>query len=259
MSRRGLVLVSATLLAGTRVEDAAACSCMGPHDIIVAPDRVDDASLNTRVRFEVPARTPSANGAVLRVTDGAGRVDATTRSWNDGGLTFVELTPAKPLQASTRYELAIVDASAYPSTTVIGTFSTGTKSDTVAPRLVSIGTATARGNAHAGGGDCSIQGPWIEVGPVQAEDPERPKAHLMFAVWLGDAAGRVDTTKPPAGLLEEHRGVVTIGRRSLCDPHDFPIPHAPFATFALGAVDESGNMSAPRKLRVDLRGVGAHP
>jgi hypothetical protein len=239
-------------------EDASACSCIGPSERLVGPDRVDDAPLGVHVRFEVPLQASRANLAVLR-TVGGPKVDASLRTWPDGSLTFAELTPSKPLQPNTRYEIALVDPAMYPSTTVLGTFATGTASDATPPKLLTIGTAVARGNVHAGGGDCSIHGPWIEVGPVQAEDPGRPTARLMFAVWLGDAAGNVDTTKAPTALVAEYKGTLTIGQRSLCDPHDFPIPKTPFATLAIAAVDESGNTSSPRRVRVDLRGVGTHP
>ena len=46
---------------------------------------------------------------------------------------------------------------------------TGTAADTTAPKLDAVGNAAARGNVRAGGGDCSIHGPWIEVGPVRVD------------------------------------------------------------------------------------------
>lgn len=253
----GSLAATAVFLGVPRVLECAACSCMGPSAQIVGPDRVDDAALNARVRFEVPYGA-STSDAVLRVHEGP-KVDTTSRTFVDGSLTFVELSPTKLLAPSTRYEVAVVDPSKFPSTTVLGTFKTGTTSDTVAPKLDALGTAVARGNNVAGGGDCRIQGPWIEVGPVRVSDPGRPDAKLLFAVWAGDAAGNVDTSKPPTSFVVVHEGRITIGRRSLCDLHDFPIPSTPFASLAIAAVDESGNTSAIHRARVDLRGVGAHP
>lgn len=257
-------MLTASLVAGAlmfalvRVEDAGACSCMGPRDVLVAPLRTESAPLNTRVRLETPAGQ-LANGRVkqplFRVHGGA-NVETTSRAWADGYLQFFELTPKTPLAPNTQYEVAVVDTAEFPSTTVLGTFKTGTTSDTTAPKLGAIGSATAHGNAHAGGGDCSITGPWIDIGPVAAEDPGRPDAKLLYAIWVGDTTGNIDTTKPPAGLFTPYQGMVTAGKRSLCDPHDFPLPpKAQFVHLAIAAVDEAGNTSATQKLKVDMRSV----
>ncbi|WP_146646017.1 hypothetical protein [Labilithrix luteola] len=235
---------------------AEACSCMAPREVLVGPDRVDDAPLNTRVRFEVPS---GAKGDfVLRAYEGA-RVETTARTFLDGDLTFVELTPKSPLAPFTRYEIAVVRPSEYPCTTVLGTFRTGVVADNLAPKLESVGRAVARGGAHPGGGNCSIAGPWIEVGPVKVSDPDQPNARLLLAVWMGDAAGNVDTSKPPTTILPIRGEKLTIGKSSLCDPHDVAIPRAPFVSLAVAAMDDAGNLSAPRKLRVDQRAVGAIP
>jgi hypothetical protein len=258
MKTAWIVVACALVLSLARIEDAKACSCVGPHDVLVGPDRAADVALNTKVRLEVPAGTKRANGAVLRVHEGD-KVDASVRTFADGSLTFVELTPGKPLSSKTRYEIAIVDPADYPSTTVIGTFETGTTTDTTPPKLDSIGTAVARGNAHPGGGDCSIRGPWIDIGPIRAEDPGRPNAKLLFAVWLADASGNIDVAKPPLVLVAPHKETVTLGKRSLCDPHGFPVPSAQAVSLAIAAVDEAGNTSAAKRVRVDLRGVWGSP
>ena len=263
MLKRGLPIVGAIALGLLQPSDASACSCMAPQIAIVGPDRVSDAPLNTRVRFVVPVQTAPAATAVVRVSDTSARADVTERRWVDGTQIFVELTPAKPLGPDTRYEVALVssDPSAYPSTTVLGTFKTGTSADTTPPKLDSVGAAVAKGNLRAGGGDCTIQGPWIEVANVSASDPGRPAARLMYGVWAADAAGNLDTTKPPAALVSKYLDTLTVGKRSLCDPHDFPISmSAPSMTIAIAAVDEAGNMSPPRRLpKISLTGIGAHP
>ena len=231
-----------------RAPHASACSCMGPRDGLVGPDRIEDAPINTHIRVEV-AEAARASGVVVRVPGTDVAVETTSRTWPSGHLTFVELTPKKPLAASTRYEIAIVDKNKFPSTTVLGTFKTGTTADTTAPKLDAIGTAAAQGNAHAGGGDCSIKGPWVDIGPLTVDDPGRPTAKLAYALWAGDANGNDDTSKPPNAML------LTIGKRSLCDPHGFDLPKTPFGSFAIAAVDEAGNTSAPKRFRVDFRGV----
>lgn len=234
--------------------DARACSCVEPRDVLVGPSRIDDAPTNARIRVEV-ADAARAGSVVVRASGDAAAVETSRRTWPSGSLTFVELTPKKPLAPSTRYEIAIVDKNKFPSTTVLGTFKTGTAADTTAPKLDAIGTAVAQGNARAGGGDCSIKGPWVDVGPFTVDDPGRPNAKLVYALWSGDANGNVDTSKPPSAMLLPHHKSLTIGQRSLCDPHGFDLPKTPFGSFAIAAVDEAGNTSAPKRFRVDFRGV----
>jgi hypothetical protein len=199
----------------------------------------------------------------VRVSDTGVKVDVTERDWKDGSTIFVELTPTKPLAAGTRYEVAFIDPdpNAYPNTSVLSTFKTGTAADTTAPKLDAVGGAIAKGDAHAASSMCGIPGPWIEVSGIVASDPGRPNAKLRFAIWAGDAAGNVDTSKPPSALYARWDAVLVIGKRSLCDPHDFPIPgQAPSMTIAIAAVDEAGNTSAPRKLpKIALAGIGGHP
>jgi hypothetical protein len=265
MRKCGFVVAGALGLGLLRWSDAAACSCLGAQLEIIGPDRVDDAPLNTRVRFEAPANGApvSAKNAVLRVSDTGVRAEITERDWKDGSTIFVELTPTKPLAASTRYEVAFIDPdpNAYPNTTVLSTFKTGNAADTTPPKLDAVGAAVAKGDARAHSSMCGIPGPWVEVSGIVASDPGRPNAKLRFGIWTGDAAGNVDTSKPPAALYAKWEATLTIGKRSLCDPHDFPIPmNAPSMTIAIAAVDEAGNMSAPRKLpKIALAGVGAHP
>lgn len=268
MLKRSLVLGGAIGLGLMELHDARACSCRGPQSAIVGPDRVDDAALNSRIRLVAPNNTygnppPARPSALLRVSDSGAKADVTERGWVDGTQFFIELTPTKPLAANTRYEVAVVsgDPTAFPRTTVLSTFKTGTTSDTTPPALGSVGTPVAKGNAHAGGGDCSITGPWIEITPISAKDPGRPNAKLMYGVWAADAAGNLDTSKPPVALVTPYNDILTVGKRSLCDPHDFPIPaKAPSMQIAIAAIDESGNASPPKKLpKITLSGVGGHP
>lgn len=264
MPKRGLAAVAALGLGLLRTSDTSACTCLGPQLTIVGPDRVDDAALNVRVRFEVPSRgTPfGAKSAVLRVSDTGAAADVSERDWRDGSNLYVELTPTTSLQPSTRYEVAFVDPDpkAYPKVTVLGTFKTGTATDTTAPVLDAVGAAVAKGSG-AFSTTCSVRGPWIAVSGLAAHDPGRPNAKLKYGIWVADAAGHLDTSKPPATLLDPWDDSVYLGRRSLCDPHDFPISMtAPSMTIAIAAVDESGNTSPPRRLpKISLVGVGAHP
>lgn len=245
------LVASATFQAASDHENVAhACSCMGPHLTFLSPMRTEAAPRNTHIRLEVPthqATTPF----VVRAHRGAA---VATRSEVIAGpeLTTVELVPLTALAAETRYEIALIDPNKHPSTTVIGTFKTGTDTDTTPPRLDSLGQVRNHLNiGHVGGGSCSIRGPWITVSGFVAQDPGRPEAALAFAVWKPDPQGRLDTKRAPDALLFPYRGQASIGQTSLCDPHAF-VFHGATADLALAMVDEAGNRSATKRVRVDV-------
>jgi hypothetical protein len=234
--------------------DAGACSCMSPAAVLLTPDRGDDVPLNARVRVEVPA-SGALSPVVLRVHKGA-EVPATTRSATGGFYRSVELTPKKPLEPKTRYEVAYVDSDRHPSTIVFGTFTTGTTTDTAAPRIDAMGSATPhRVGAVSPGGvivlsSCSTSDPWIVIDGVSASD--RAGAQLAFGVWRADPNGVVDDSKPPAATLLAHDGTLTLGRISTCDPHTFALPDKGVVVLGIAAIDEAGNKSATKRLRVDM-------
>ncbi len=260
-----LVVLSAALVSTER--EVGACSCAGPDATLLAPERVDDAPLNARIRFEIPSPSSTlpalsatsaaaAGGVVLRVHGRAATVAATTRAIATGGSTsFVELTPSAPLEPSTQYEVATVDATQIPSSRVFGTFRTGRASDGTAPRIDAMGPAIAFKNTNPMGSMCMVPGPWVTIEGVVAEDPGRRDAQLVYAVWLGDASGAIDTRKPPTAVATAHAGRLDLGRTSLCDPHAFPFPTSGAAWLGIAVMDEAGNTSAVRRMRVDLAGA----
>jgi hypothetical protein len=251
-----IAALSAAVASGER--EVGACSCSGPETTLLGPERVDDVPLNTKVRVEVPAQSIGGVGAVpmLRVHGRATPIATTTRVIAPGGwASFVELTPSAPLEPSTQYEVATVDTSKVPPNRVFGTFRTGRATDTTAPRVDSMGPAVAYKNTNAMGSMCMVPGPWVTIEGVVADDPGRRDAQLVFAVWLGDASGAIDTRKAPTSLERAHGGRLDLGQTSLCDPHAFPFPKTPFVWIGIAAMDEAGNTSAVRRMRVDLAGA----
>jgi hypothetical protein len=251
--------VGAVVLVGAAVpaeREADACSCAPPAASLVAPDRVDDAPLNAKVRAFLPSSTVAPGPAarlVLRAHATKAAVTTTRTAFATGGwLSTVELSPAAPLEPSTQYELALLEPGAVPGATVLGTFRTGSSADTTAPRLEPLGKAVAYANKNAVGTACQITGPWITIDGVRADDPGRAGAQLLYGIWLGDAAGNVDTNRPPAELARAVDGRLHLGRTSACDPHAFPLPRTGVVWLGIAAVDEAGNTSAPRRVRVDL-------
>jgi hypothetical protein len=270
MLRRAIVSrVLVTLLVGMLVlamarepleREAGACSCVGPQTALLGPDRIDDAPLNAKVRLDTPAAGSGSTGVrtVLRVHHGS-EAPSTSRTIAPGGwLSTIELSPTGPLTAATRYEVALVDATQVPDTTVIGTFRTGSAPDTTAPRIDAMGPAIAFKNTNPMGSACQVAGPWVVIEGVRAEDPGRPEAQLVFGVWLADASGTIDPKKPPTAVVSARDGTLHIGQTSLCDPHGFPMPKSPAMLLGIAALDEAGNASALRRVRVDLAGA-RHP
>ena len=249
---------------GSTEREVGACSCGGPDTTLLGPERVDDAPLNTKVRVEIPSSfstTPSGGGApgsglLLRVHGRSAVVPTSSRVIAPGGwASVVELTPSAPLEPSTAYEVAIVDPAAVPPSRVFGTFRTGRAVDTTPPRIDALGPALAFRNTSAMGSMCMVPGPWVTIDGIVADDPGRRDAQLVLAVWLGDASGAIDTKKAPTSLLRSHGGRLDIGQTSLCDPHAFPLPKGPVAWLGIAALDEAGNTSAVRRVRVDLAGA----
>lgn len=249
--------VAATLLLGVAVlvRDAGACSCMPPEPTLLSPQRGEEVPANAKIRVEMPAYGGNNAQLVVRVHDGA-NIETRTRKIGGRTIEIVELSPVAPLAADTRYEIVTIDSQRHPPNHVLGTFKTGAKiaNDTTPPRFDKMGAVYAEKSGRMRN-SCSVPGPWILVNDLAASDPGRPGAQLVYGVWLGDNAGNVDTTKPPTRLLRAHGSNLVIGQASSCHFYDFPIPSTAFAWIGIAAIDESGNQSTMKKVRVDLAGA----
>jgi hypothetical protein len=242
-------IAAALLLSSARGQ---ACSCFGPALSVLTPQRPEGVPTNTRVRVMVPAVSQGQSLPTLALrTRGGAEVAARSRVYPDAAESLVELTPVSPLAPDTRYEIAVVDSTRHPATTVVSTFVTGKDADVSAPVLDSLGTVAVKMNLHFGGGDCSIAGPWVTVDGFRVHDPGRSDAELLFGVWGRNAQGVLDTNRPPDALLAPYRQALTIGRSSLCDMRDFPLK-GPIVPLAIAVVDEAGNTSAKRRINVDV-------
>jgi hypothetical protein len=249
--------ISATLISGVAVfvRDAGACSCMPPEPTLLSPTGAEGVPANAKVRVEMPSYRGASVQPVLRIHDGAS-VDTKVRKIGGQTIALVELTPVVPLEPDTRYEIATIDPERHPPNHVLGTFKTAKTvvSDTTAPRIDRMGAVFAERTGQIRT-SCSVPGPWIVANDLAASDPGRPSAQLVYGVWLGDNTGNVDTTKPPTRILGASHSPLVIGQSSSCHFHDFPIPTTPFACIGIAAIDEAGNQSAVKKVRVDLAGA----
>ena len=240
---------------GVFARDAGACSCMPPEPTLLSPQRATDVPINAKVRLEMPSYGVPNAQIVLRVHGGA-NVDTKSRKTGGQRVEVVELTPLAPLAPDTRYELVTIDAQRHPPNHVLGTFKTAANAvtDATAPRIDKMGSVFAERTGQLRT-SCSVPGPWIVVNDLWASDPGRPGAQLVYGIWLGDNAGNMDTSKMPTRILRPSGTSLVIGQASSCHFQDFPIPSTPFTWIGIAAIDEAGNQSAVKKVRVDLAGA----
>jgi hypothetical protein len=242
--------------------DADACMCirMPSNNVLVTPDRLDDAPLDTHVRLLVADASsmtakpnPPFGRVVLRVHGGA-EVRTRVSTTDLGSATRAELVPVAPLTPRTVYELAMLEPG---GTTVFGTFRTGTAKDTTPPKLEDPGTAWGPPPPppYSSGrvvisSSCDPEGPDLLLRGITASDPGRPDAQLVALVWLPDANGAFDTTKPPNTQRRITSRDVVIGKGNLCDTNALPMPATPPAAVGVVVVDEAGNRSALARVPV---------
>lgn len=246
---RHLILACAALLAAplALVTHADACSCAAPEPHMLSPARLTKAPLNAHVRVAVPSYL---TGRLALRKHGGGeiavkRIDSPVR-----GMAFADLVPEKPLEADTRYEVAFIRPDQHPSTLVFGTFVTGTAADTTAPIAPKLEKTTVNAQRSISFSSCSVNTPWVHIGASGARDPDRNDAQLLHAVWASNARGTIDLNAPPTAYLLEKDGKIKLGKSSLCDPNEFPLPAQGNLTLAIAAVDEAGNRSAVQKINV---------
>lgn len=230
---------------------------MGPRLRVIGPSAVDGVPRNVHVRVESPnpqagVEAQMEGRLVLRAHAGA-EVPVKAVSAPDGQLTHVELVPETPLAADTLYEVALVEGRTVPPNRVLSVFRTGNEEDHTAPVVRGRPDAVAFARKDVSSAACQVPGPWVEVRGLVADDPSRPDAKLVWAVWASSSP-KVDTSKPPLVVREARREdpAIHVGASSLCDPHLHDLPKGPVLYLAIAAVDEAGNASAPQRVTMNL-------
>jgi hypothetical protein len=232
--------------------DAAACSCVPPEPQLLSPERSVAAPLNTKIVVLVPSHL--AGRLELARVGAKTKISAREQRRVLGDVIQLEISPASPLEPGARYSVSWVDPSESPSTLVFGSFKTADMRDDKPPSLAKLGTATPYRLRNPMGSMCQTAHPWVEISAVEGSDPGRAQARLLYAVWVDDGTGKLNTKLPPSALLPlDEKGVLRIGNASLCTPLKFPFPNRPQQlVLAIAAVDEAGNTSPARSVRVAL-------
>jgi hypothetical protein len=164
--------------------------------------------------------------------------------------------PEAPLLADTSYELvARRPASWHPNQWVFGAFSTGSEPSSVAPGLRVL---AARYLEQI---DPGLPGRrWIELdvstGPAPssaAGSPPGEDAAALFAVWLPNDRGKLNTEAAPSVYLPREGGVLRISSPELCGGRHVPLPAAlGRAEIGVAALDAAGRQSPRERVAIDF-------
>jgi len=273
---RGAVLVLVGLVLLVRSDDAdASCGYAGVAWVVPPPIGAQ-APLNVHPRVTLHATfrteafclpwtecTSKAKGAYdLELRKAAGDVVAIEqRESISDSIATIELVPKQALEPSTRYEIRLISSSGATTPRILGTFLTGTTSDTTPPSWRGV-TTFARfegltSTKHGGGvvtlsdpADACV-GPGVSFrGPSAATDDQTRPEDIRYAFWIAEPdAAAIDYKKAPNAYAQRQLHVsgfeVAYGVKPI-PLNDFAPPTKNKKTFKVGirAVDLAGNMSS---------------
>jgi hypothetical protein len=242
-----VALFSASLVFITN--DVNACSCVPPRPVLLSPESSIQAPLNTHIRITLP--TYLKGNLVFRKHQGADvpfqRFDSPAQR-----TPHIALVPSKPLDPDTRYEIALVNPEAHPSTFVFGTFVTGKDVDSTAPTNPKITRTVVNAHRSSMMTSCAVSTPWAQIFLNKSEDPGRTDVPILYAVWSATGKNKIDLNGPPTAFVREDGGKLKLGRTSYCDPDEFPLPPTGTVSLAIAAVDSAGNRSAVQRTTLTM-------
>jgi hypothetical protein len=218
---------------------APALACTGMPTVLAFPAGTDvpvNATLRMLSSGETLEVRPSDGIYELRSGGTPVAVDARTM---DGS---VELLPKARLKASTAFEVwwTLRGNPAGEARWKLTSFQTGTRVDTTAPVLRSVGAPAFHPTRAESTSDCD---PWQwMVVPIAVTDD----SDVVIAAWFAGAGGRLDTTRPPDVYGQPRSGSVELvltGAASNDKAPDYGRYTIARGPFALMALDAAGNRS----------------
>ena len=246
-------LAVVALAAGAWLSDtpsAVACSCARPESQLWSPLDKQQAPLNASITLALSTRT---SGKLVLRPIGGEAVPYSEVRMPAGWQQIAVLTPKKPLQPDTRYEVAFVERPDHPRTLIFGTFKTGTHSDDKAPDLAPPKRAVFHDETVARGTSCQSHERWIDIELPAAKD-ERD-GRVLYGLWVADKQGKLDLKAPPL-VLEPRRDnadKLTFGATSMCFPRKLQLPAGPRRLpIAVAAFDNAGHRSAVHRTWVQV-------
>jgi hypothetical protein len=247
-----LCAVAAAIAAGAP-GDAEALSCAPPR-VAVTPAGDVAAPLNTRVLITIPPRTghfdkPSGVAQVsasLRERGKSEMVPVARIELGAGEQRQIELAPVKPLRPRTQYDV-LLGRTDKPdqAPTVAGSFRTGGEADRQAPIWNGVERATISPRTR---GSWGWSGPYARLRYVTASDESTPTPMLRFGVWLPDASGKLDYTRPPVTWEDGSDGIATLTGGGPCGWATFGFPIV--TRLGVRVADLAGNLGPPSEVRL---------
>lgn len=262
-----LTVIAIATVAAPRAE--AICGAL--PDVHVTPFGDGVAPLNTHVWISLDAtwrtidlscaRAPSARDCakgdfdlVLRAAPTKGvpadDVATTRRELRSAAIATVELLPAAPLRARTRYEVWYVESHGATRPRVVGTFVTGTATDLTAPTWSGITKAARNVPVQVPGQralvvplECGSDGVDVEV--RAPADDLTPDAQMRFVMWIEDANAKIDYARAPL-LYEAAYPIASLNKTA-----------PPKLEINLGTVETHANWAIPKAVRAVKIGVKA--
>jgi hypothetical protein len=194
----------------------------------------------------------------------ANAIVETTATRNDQGEVWFELTPKKPLSPNTRYDVIEFRKQ---DRNLIGTFKTGTATDTTPPKWT--GTMKAelrvfnfrRGTRGVITIDMMDHGDFIAIDGPPLEDDVTSQDSIRYAIWVNDDTKPIDFDKPPLHYRAEAKHIpqgssarFTLGSVYLCDAAGFDVEARKKKPFRIGVkpYDLAGNYGEAKELVVDM-------
>ena len=257
-----LLVGAATFTTSKRTE---ALSC-APPQVTVTPAPEVAAPLNARVVVTVPLHAGLVSKLeelpglpfVLREREEPKRlVPARREDMGAGQQRQGQLTPVGLLPKDTELEVVVklprpADAAtrfgpfAAGGEVVVGSFRTGNDEDRAAPVWNGVTRATI---APKKPGHWGPSGPTATFHFAAAGDESTPNEQLRFGVWLPDARGRFDYSRPPTTYASAHgRGEFFLTGGSPCGWATFAFPIV--GRIGVRVLDLAGNMGPPSEVRL---------
>jgi hypothetical protein len=249
MPRRAPIVVSLIAFAialVARPEEAGACSCSMPRVTISPADA--DAPINSTVIAWLPAYVgkPGEVTFSLRKKVSGDQVPVDYRPGGAAALAVVEMIPRAKLDPNTTYEVVMVKGQGAPQP--VGSFATGKTALTGPPAFQGI----AKANYYKAVPVCCMcmtDDPYAVL-ELRDKFPDSKVNQMRFAVWMSDAAGKIDYTKTPTTY---HYGSdsLYLGHPSTCSSANFTFPKQKALKLGVKLVDLAGNASAASEVTLD--------
>jgi hypothetical protein len=161
-------------------------------------------------------------------------------------LAVVEMVPLAKLDPSTTYEVVMVKGQDPPKP--VGSFATGKVELTGAPAFQGIAKASYY-KAVPVCCMCMTDDPYAVI-ELKDKVADHRMGQIRFAVWMSDAAGKIDYKKPPTTIYRGSDSLY-LGHPSTCSSANFLFPKQKALKLGIKIIDLAGNASQASEVTLD--------